>query len=78
MGINIEVGNSVTIAEASSFFKEFLTDKESQKIFREFTSARVKIWLATEYFINDASILVLINVHDGVKKTAKWLATGKI
>jgi hypothetical protein len=66
---------SVKDAEAIDFFNELLADEGSQKIFREFTKAGINIYLIRGYDISSGA--VWIDVRDGVKKVAKWLATGK-
>lgn len=61
---------------AEVFQTQLLEDKESKKIFRYFSSKGISIYLCTEYRIGEG--FVHINALDGAKKTAQWLATGKI
>ncbi len=75
-GIYIDKTGFIRDAIALAFLQELLADEKSQKIFREFSKAGITIFLDNEYAIPDGS--VFINTNDGVKKTAKWLATGKM
>ncbi|MDP3052213.1 MAG: hypothetical protein Q8N42_01760 [bacterium] len=75
-GIFIDKTGSIRDAIALAFLQELLADEKSQKIFREFSEAGITIFLDNKYVVLAGA--VFINTNDGVKKTAKWLATGKI
>jgi len=63
-------------AVATVFLKELFEDKDSLRIFHYFSVAGIRIHLSDKYIIGSG--YVHINARDGVKKTAKWLAEGKI
>ncbi len=73
---DIKIFVFVESKRAEVFLSQLMADENSQKIFRHFNQSNIGIYLFTEYRVGERC--VYINVVDGVKKTAKWLATGKI
>ncbi len=63
-------------AAGKAFLAELLADKNSQKIFSQFSKMDIAIILSHRYYIGDGNVEVCY--RDGVEKVAKWLATGKI
>ena len=56
--------------------QDLLADEESKNVFRQYNKAGICIFIGWNYSVFKGD--VWINAEDGVKKTAKWLATGKI
>ncbi len=61
--------------------KDFLceligTSEELKDIFRKYGKAGITIYISNRYEVFNGAIW--INAREGVKKTAKWLAEGKI
>ncbi len=73
---DIEVLVSIESKKAEVFLEQLLADEDSQKTFRYFSKRKIIIYLSTRYRVSEGC--VYINSADGVKKTAKWLATGKM
>jgi len=75
-GIKVFVSSYVEFSNALAFFEELKLDEESKDIFRKFSEAGITIFIGNDYDVRYGN--VWIDARDGVKKTAKWLATGKI
>ncbi len=74
--VSICVTYYIASTEAKAFILELLDNKEAQTIFRQFSETGILIYLGCDYSVFQGT--VWIDARDGVKKVAKWLATGKI